>query len=198
MSRLDDELRVAFKRKDPPPDFLARVLARLDEPAPQRKTSWRAKLASVFEMPRMRFAGATVAACLMIAVAAVWYFTGRERAIDPKGGAVAETPAAPASANANVHASADTSESLKPEATQQNNASVITNDNRARKVRQVKHRRDFVALRAKPKRDAVSAEALAAKEKVLMALKITSDTLNDVQRVIQKESSSRGESERNR
>src|SRR6478672_4448901 len=72
MSRLDDELRVAFKRQEPSADFAARVLARIAEakepqPAP---TFWQ-RLRDFFSPTVMRWAVATAALLLAVAVAFV-------------------------------------------------------------------------------------------------------------------------------
>jgi len=72
MSRLDDELRIAFKRQEPSADFAARVLARIAEakepqPAP---TFWQ-RLRDFFSPTVMRWAVATAALLLIAAVAFV-------------------------------------------------------------------------------------------------------------------------------
>ena len=72
MSRLDDELRLAFKRQEPSADFAARVLARIAEakepqPAP---TFWQ-RLRDFFSPVVMRWAVATAALLLAVAVAFV-------------------------------------------------------------------------------------------------------------------------------
>ena len=72
MSRLDDELRLAFKRQEPSADFTARVLARIAEakepqPAP---TFWQ-RLRDFFSPTVMRWAVATAALLLIAAVAFV-------------------------------------------------------------------------------------------------------------------------------
>jgi hypothetical protein len=195
MSRLDDELRIAFKRKDPPPDFASRVLARLDEPAPAKKASWRAWLASFFEMPKARWAAAGLAASLMIAVAAAVYFAPGQGAGDSRP-EIAQSAPAPARPPASVNTSTGEKGNPKPAEVQPNRQGTVANGSPAR--RRITRASNLVARRAGPKPATASPEAEAAKEKVLFALQIASDTLNDVQRVIQKESGPRGESERNR
>ncbi len=66
MSRLDDELKIALQRKEAPPDFADRVLARIAElpPSPSR---WKNFLA-LFQLPAMRFAAVGAAACLVVAL----------------------------------------------------------------------------------------------------------------------------------
>jgi hypothetical protein len=201
MSRLDDELKVAFKRKDPPADFVARVLARLDEPAPARKVSWRERIVSFFGMPDLRLAAAAAAALLMIAVAAALYLMPRQGAGDgaPQ---LAGSETAPAKAVERVNTNAGKTEDVTPGTTRQDDVSAVATDQPSRrsvrKITHVKHSRNLAARERGPRFEKASPEAEAAKEKVLFALQIASDTLNDVQRVIQKDSSSHSEPERNR
>ncbi|HZS08287.1 MAG TPA: hypothetical protein VFD58_25865 [Blastocatellia bacterium] len=67
MSRLDDELKVALQRKEAPPDFTARVLARVAELPPPPVSRWQRFLA-LFRLPQVRFAVVAVAACLVISL----------------------------------------------------------------------------------------------------------------------------------
>lgn len=78
MSRLEDELRSALKRREPSPDFAERVLARLDAPSVEeirRRPSWRSWL----RVPRMYRLAAGVAACLLLALGASQYHKYRVR-----------------------------------------------------------------------------------------------------------------------
>ena len=45
MSRLDDELKIALRREEPPPGFAERVLARVDSHRPRRPW-WAAAIAA--------------------------------------------------------------------------------------------------------------------------------------------------------
>jgi hypothetical protein len=45
MSRLDDELKIALRREEPPPGFAERVLARADFPR-RRRAWWAAAIAA--------------------------------------------------------------------------------------------------------------------------------------------------------
>jgi len=190
MSRLDDELKIAFKRKDAPPDLLARVLARLDEPAPVIKRSWRDRLASFFGIGDMRLVAAAVAALLVVAIAAAWYLAPRERAVDSTP-QTAQKETAPDKADPRVHADEGVKNQPAPQEVQPKNQGKVATG----KPGGVRRASNLVARGVRPK---VSPEAEAAKEKVMYALQIASDTLNDVQRVIQNDGHTRGESERNR
>ena len=71
MNRFDDELRLAFRREEPSPDFTDRVLARIAElqkqEKPREKTDWLRKLAGFFQPPQMKWAmaGAVVVVLLI-------------------------------------------------------------------------------------------------------------------------------------
>jgi hypothetical protein len=64
MSRLDDELREAFRREDPGPEFTARVLRAAAARKP--KESW-------WRLPGMRWAMAGALACLFLAIGGIEY-----------------------------------------------------------------------------------------------------------------------------
>lgn len=65
MSRMEDLLREALKRKEPPAGFAERVLARAasSEPAPGRASRW----ASLFRRPLVRWAAVAAAVILIVA-----------------------------------------------------------------------------------------------------------------------------------
>src|SRR5437868_10837414 len=72
MSRLDEELKVAFQRREPSADFAARLLARLDEaPIALAPPSLWQRLAGLFALPAWRFAAAGAMAVLLIAVGVI-------------------------------------------------------------------------------------------------------------------------------
>jgi hypothetical protein len=87
MSRLDDELRRAFRRREPSDDFAERVVARiaLQQVAPEpEKTSWWAPLFAYlnpFAMRRgqMRLALAGAIVCLVVATIGVHRYRERQR-----------------------------------------------------------------------------------------------------------------------
>lgn len=64
MSRLDDELREALRREEPPEGFAERVLARIER-RPERAPAWRGWLAG-FRAPRLRWATAFATLALVI------------------------------------------------------------------------------------------------------------------------------------
>ena len=177
MSRLDDELKIAFQRQEPSADFAARVLARVNEaPAPRpRPTAWQ-RLAGLFAMPlisrpRLRYAAVGAMALLLIIIGIALLRT-------PRTAGVAPTPQV---ASSSAH-QADTAPGVGNGAT---TASATAQPHVERSPRtgsgprQIRHHAPVVASQSPP-----SAEAEAAKEKVLFALQVTSEALNDVQRAI--------------
>ncbi|MEN3333220.1 MAG: hypothetical protein V7641_2585 [Blastocatellia bacterium] len=195
MSRLDDELKIAFQRQEPPADFAAHVLARLNEASvPQaRPTVWQ-RLASVFAMPRLGYAAVGAMALLLIIIGIALLRSPRPAGVENNAPQVAISPGNPASekpAAGNATPEQNASDKLKsgqPEDGTNASLSSTTAGHHAEPSsrpggshRLISHRAPVVAQQSQPQ---PSAEALAAKEKVLFALQITSETLNDVQRVI--------------
>jgi len=195
MSRLDDELKIAFQRQEPSADFAARVLARINEaPAPQpRITLWQ-RLRGGIAMPRLGYAAAGAMALLLIiiglsllrshrtagvedsrlqAAAAVSY--GDPASHNQGSGGVAPEGRAPGHAESGMPDGG--SRSSTNSATARNHSEPAFHTGAGR--RQSYHYAPAVAKQSPP-----SAEAEAAKEKVLFALQITSETLNDAQRAI--------------
>jgi uncharacterized protein HemX len=81
MRPLEDELRRALRRREPPPGFTGRVLARVRPEADARNLGaesesrpWRARWGRwTWSGPRLRLGLAAVAACLLLAVSLfVW------------------------------------------------------------------------------------------------------------------------------
>jgi negative regulator of sigma E activity len=87
MSRLDDELRWALRRREPSQDFAERVLARIAlqdaAPIPARNSWWRALLPGPhsFEMRRwnLRWAMVGALACLLAVTVGVHRYRVNER-----------------------------------------------------------------------------------------------------------------------
>src|SRR6185503_18947275 len=84
MSRLDDELRNAFKRQQPPADFTARVLERVARQPEPRPSLWQ-RLAALVEPPKMRWVAIGVTAALLIAIGAAQYSRLANRFVDNTG-----------------------------------------------------------------------------------------------------------------
>ena len=197
MSRLDDELRIAFKREQPSMDFAARVLERINEtPAPKR--SWWQRLAEMFEPPKLRWIAVGVAASLLVAIGVAQYQRFQKAAVEERA-RIAGTDSASAPNDA-VAEKADTKKDESVAA-----ADAVAAPDRLERIEQKRtvapsRRRvnrgdvaraqasNHARLAAAPKERPVSAEAEAAKERVIFALQIVDSTLGDAQRVIQEDS----------
>ena len=83
MSRLDDELRWALRRREPSPDFAERVVARIAlqnaTPQPARSRWWRALLPLQLGRWNMRWAVVGALACLLAATIGVHQYRVNQR-----------------------------------------------------------------------------------------------------------------------
>lgn len=176
MSRLDDELKVAFRREDPSQDFLARVLEQVNRaPAPQPRL-WQ-RFADLFQAQKFRWVALGATAALVVAISAAGYLRIHQTAIEESSnaGAVVATAPGPEAGSGQSNAEIEKAPSVPPV---QQPATFVGKRNSARPTRKA------VAFRnvARP-----SPEAEAAKERVLFALQIASNTLNDAQKAIQED-----------
>jgi hypothetical protein len=186
MSRLDDELKIAFKREEPSPDFAARVLERINStPAPQqilpqrispRQSFWR-RLADLFPVAEPRRVAIGVAAALLVAIGAAQYMR-LHRAPVEEGSKVEAVNTTPNQVNAPPDQTSVTASN-----SQNVFKKVLPIKRRsANRLVQSEGRATTIAIR---KQQRPSPEAEAAKERVLFALQIAGATLNDAQKAIQ-------------
>jgi len=173
MSRLDDELREAFRRHDPSPDFAARVIelaARQPEPG---KNRWKQTLIELLRPPKLRWVAIAVTASLLIAIAAGTYRNLHRaqpaESTETMAGVKKDEPTKDpdsAAPSTTVNAAPSPGPSLK---SVRKPGNTVTANHRAAKLERQRE------LRARGE---------AAKEKVLFALQIASATLKDAQRSI--------------
>ena len=199
MSRLDDELKVAFQRQEPSPDFAARVLARINEaPAVQAKPSLWQRLSGMLAAPAWRYAAVGAMAVLLILIGIALLRASRTATVgnDSSPQAISPGKTAGETQNADTQASNGAAQGTiagsgagqrVPDRNAQANppgarAEAATKPHAVKSYRAVRHFAPVIARQSPP-----SAEAEAAKEKVLFALQITSEALNDVQRAISDE-----------
>jgi hypothetical protein len=193
MSRLDDELKVAFQRQEPSADFAARVMARINEaPAPADRARLWQRLAGWFARPVPGYTVAGAMALLLIIIGLSLLRSQRVAGDEGKRLQVAVSADAPASQTPSPggltpdRRGPGRAESATPfdglnSSTHSATAGTHTEPSaRTGAGRQPSHHYVPVVARQTPP----SAEAEAAKEKVLFALQITSETLNDAQRAI--------------
>ncbi|MFL6273858.1 MAG: hypothetical protein ACJ74G_01505 [Blastocatellia bacterium] len=173
MSRLDEELKIAFQRREPSADFAARLLARLDEaPARLAPPSLWQRLAGLFALPTWRFAAAGAMAVLLVAVGVILWRAPRTTDTGLGASSVTATIDKPGSSAPEIDQKTATNSTAT-------NLVVASSAPPSAGSRVPIHHRPAVVAKHVP-----SAEAEAAKEKVLFALQITSETLNEVQRII--------------
>lgn len=174
MSRLDDELRNAFRRESPPADFTERLLARVArQPAPQPR--WWRKLAMLLDPPKLRWVAIGVTASLLLAIGAAQYSRLHQVVVNDNGKIATNDPAPEAGNTSSVptdkdHSPQNVITKVKPAPEIKRPASSSTNH----RLAPSRHQEDR-ELRA---------EGEAAKEKLMLALSIASSALNDAQKAI--------------
>jgi hypothetical protein len=72
MSYLEEDLKMALRRTEPPEGFAKRVLMRAKSPAPP-EPSWWERLAVLLRPPRVQWVALSVVASILIPVAGVQY-----------------------------------------------------------------------------------------------------------------------------
>ncbi len=75
MSYLEDDLKAALRREEPPADFADRVLARLNQP-PQ--PTWWERFSVLMRPPRLQWVALSVMVSVLIPFGAVQYHKERE------------------------------------------------------------------------------------------------------------------------
>ena len=175
MSRLDDELRKAYRREQPPGDFTARLLQRVAR-QPEPKARWWQRLAMLLEPPKLRWVAIGVTASLLLAIGAAQYRRINQPAVtDNREVAVVAPPAdgiKPAAPpvetperNMSEPKSVSSGATKKPS---------INRASRSRNQRLAQHRQD----------PELRAEGEAAKETLMLALSIASSALSDAQKAV--------------
>jgi hypothetical protein len=172
MSRLDDELKVAFRRVEPSADFAERVLRRINNPPDTRPSLWQ-KLKSFFEPPVARWVAVGVATSLLVAIFASQYQRLREvtpeRAVEP--GVAQQAPEVKTDTVAPKLGPAPSPERTAPRTVRHRPAGNKAALNRNLLARQTKERQQKI-------------EAERAKEQVMLALQIASSTLNEANKMV--------------
>ena len=206
MSRLDDELRLIYGRKEPSHDFTDRVMERIAQQSAPRKSharlGWWQQFAEMFTLPKVRWVTAGFAASLVIAVLAAQYGRTPQVANEPgeavaaSNGAANSGAANTGSANSGMPSGAGrqavvtpTPERLHANVKQPQPVAVKRNIRAPQRVKE----------RQKPQvRDEnLIAKGEAARQRLLLALQIASSTLGEAQRIIH-DDSARSEPSSNR
>ena len=180
MSRLDDELRMAFRREQPPVDFTDRVLEQIAR-QPKPKLRWWQTLAASLQPPKLKWVAIGATAGLLVAIGAAQYSQLNPPVIDENSkvavGSSAGVDGKATGGAGDVKTAEPVSEAPPPKLEPKSRSNIYRN------VVAVSNRRP--PQNTRPKDRVVNPEAEAAKEKVMLALHITSTALGDAQRAIQ-------------
>ena len=174
MSRLDNELRNAFKRQQPPADFTARVLARVAQ-QPQPRLSWWKRIAALVEPPKLRWVAIGATASLLLAIGAAQYSRLSQKVVTD-GGKISQAVPSPEKVEA-ASGSQVVKPGMQPEQQPSHDVQLV------QKVRHSPRRTQITTAQIKKDQE-LRAEAEAAKEKLMFALSIASSALNDAQKAV--------------
>ncbi|MEK6285076.1 MAG: hypothetical protein AABO57_04990 [Acidobacteriota bacterium] len=182
MSRLDDELRNAFRREPPPADFTEHLLRRVaQQPAP--KPAWWQRLAMLLDPPKLRWVAIGVTASLLLAVGAAQYRKLHQVVVNDDGKVAKNFPAAAEANKSPEHAA-------QPPVNDRSQSKATSSDPASKPRRSgvassTNHRLTLARLQRERE---LRAEGEAAKEKLMLALHIASSALNDAQKAIHDDS----------
>lgn len=172
MSRLDDELRNAFRREPPPADFAARVLEQVArQPAP--RPPWWRRLVMLLEPPKLRWVALGVTASLLLAIAGTQYGKLRPVVVNDDGRMSKNAPHSEDTTKSFVNPGSDATRHVVP-------TEAPKSPQNLRRVSYSTNHRAALSRRERKLRT----EAQAAKEKLMLALYIASATLNHAQKAI--------------
>jgi hypothetical protein len=175
MSRLDDELRNAFRRESPPADFIERLLARVaKQPAPQLR--WWQKLAMLLEPPKLRWVAIGVTASLLLAIGAAQYSRLHQVAVNDNGKVAGIRPSPESTGTDTFDPNVNVSQKDPATFDQPSPRNVKRQVNST-----INHR---LAAARHQKEQELRAAGEAAKEKLMLALYIASSALNDAEKAI--------------
>jgi hypothetical protein len=180
MSRLDDELRNAFRREQPSVDFTARLLKRVAQQPPP-KLSWWQRLATVLEPPKLRWVAIGVTASLLLAIGAAQYRRLNQPAVSDDGKVAARGPSAESIKTPESAAPAPEINRAEPKASPDAISTASTKGGS-----RTANLRGNQRLRAKltQQEQELKAEGEAAKETLMLALSIASSALSDAQKAV--------------
>ncbi len=177
MSRLDDELRKAFRREQPPVDFTTRLLERVaQQPAP--KAPWWHRLATLLDPPKLRWVAIGVTASLLLAIGAAQYSRLTQTVVDDSGKIAKIDPAPAASGSGSGSGPAD-----KDLAPQEHANTTATPPRRIKRAVPSFANHRLAQARQQQDRE-LRIEGEAAKEQLMLALSIASSALSDAQKAV--------------
>lgn len=173
MSRLDDELRKAFRREQPSADFTTHLLERVAL-QPDPKARWWKRLATLVDPPKLRWVAIGVTASLLLAIGAAQYSRLTQVVVDDNGKIAKSVPSPEASSIATpdrIHPRPDATIATPGPTRNIKRAAPPSTNHR---LAQARHQEEL----------ARRAEGEAAKEKLMLALSIASSALSDAQKAV--------------
>src|SRR5262245_53857302 len=181
MSRLDDELRKAFKRQQPTDDFTARLMERVShQPAP--KARWWQRLATLIEPPKLRWVAIGATASLLLAIAATQFNRIQQTPVNDNGSSVNAIAKAPNEEQVpDKPAAPDDQKAVDKQPVPRNEQSA--GPMAEKQPAHSSNRRHLLQAR-RDERQELKAEGEAAKEKLMLALSIASSALSDAQKAV--------------
>jgi len=172
MSRLDDELRKAFRHEEPSPDFTARVMkAVAAAPAPRKR--WWDELLALLTTPKARWVTVGAAVSLLALILATQYSRRIEQG-SPGDKEAGVTQPAPAPASTERDNKAPTVANLEGSGDKQRQLHPRPRHHRVRSEGQVAPQTHEVA----------KSEGEIARDQLMLALHIASASLNEAQKIV--------------
>ena len=181
MSRLDDELRKALRREQPPDDFTARLLNRVAR-QPEPRARWWQRLAILLDPPKLRWVAIGVTASLLLAIGAAQYRRLNQPAVSDDGKLATSGASAPNAKSAEPPTVTKEEKAAEQNATTSSGVSKPSINRSSRPAHQRGNQRHELA-RTREER-ALRTEGEAAKETLMLALSIASSALSDAQKAV--------------
>jgi hypothetical protein len=175
MSRLDDELRKAYRREQPPVDFTARLLERVaQQPAPRAR--WWQRLATLLDPPKLRWVAIGATASLLLAIGAAQYNRLNQVVVNDNG-QIAKTVPTPEPSDKGT---------VTPDSNHPRQETAVTTVKSSPKIKRpvASSPNSRIALARHQEERELRAEGKAAKEQLMLALSIASAALSDAQKAI--------------
>ncbi|MFY9609592.1 MAG: hypothetical protein WAU45_13365 [Blastocatellia bacterium] len=172
---------MAFRREQPPVDFTDRVLEQIAR-QPKPRLRWWQTLAAMLQPPRLKWVAIGATAGLLVAIGAAQYSQLHPPVIDdtdkvagvPSAGVAGTAPTDSGAVKVSEPVRETPAPKLEPKPRRNNDRNVVAVSNRRQQ-------------NIRPENRVSNPEAEAAKEKVMLALYITSAALNDAQRAIRED-----------
>jgi hypothetical protein len=179
MSRLDDELRKAFRREQPSSDFTQHLLERVAmQPLP--KVRWWQRLATLVDPPKLRWVAIGVTASLLLAIGAAQY--QRLNRVVVKDNNLQAKSSEPSDSS-----SSSENSSLKPPTPDRPETIAPSKPLQIEKHKSQSAARHRTLTASTHKAQELKAEGEAAKEKVMFALSFARSVLSDAQKAVNDE-----------